>query len=83
MPGMNWELLSADERLVAEQAVMNLRELKQACRAAEDGTVLAVAETLGLAQGRELILKSMELSLKEEGGEVEKKGHRPGPVPAE
>lgn len=83
MPGMNWELLSADERLVAEQAVMNLRELKRACRAAEDGTVLAVAESLGLSQGRELIRKSLELSLKEEGREVEKKGHPPGPVPAD
>jgi hypothetical protein len=68
---------------VAEQAVMNLRDLKRACRAAEDGTVLSVAEALGMQQGRELIRQSLELSLQEEGREVEKKGHPPGPVPAD
>jgi hypothetical protein len=82
MKGLNWDELTADELLIAEQAVMNLRELNKACRAAADGTVLSVAETLAMEQGRKLIRQSLEVSLKEEGCEVEKKGPRSGRVPA-
>jgi hypothetical protein len=82
MKGLNWDELTADELLIAEQAVMNLRELNKACRAAADGTVLSVAETLAMEQGRKLIRQSLEVSLKEEGREVEKKGPRSGRVPA-
>lgn len=77
MPGMNWEELRPQERLVAEQAVLNLRALNQACRSAADGKVLAVAETLAMQQGREWIRKSLQMSLEHEGREAEKKGARP------
>lgn len=83
MNGMNWDELSADERLIAEQAVLNLRELNQACRAAADGTVLAVAESLAMHRGRELIRRTLEVSLQQEGREVEKKGPRPGRASAD
>lgn len=83
MSGLNWDELSADERLIAEQAVLNLRELNKACRAAADGTVLAVAESLAMQRGRELIRQTLEVSLQEEAREVEKKGHRPGRASAD
>jgi hypothetical protein len=73
MAGMNWDELNAEERLLAEQAVMNRRALRKACREAEDGKVLAVAEQLAMEQGREFIRRMLESSLQEEGREVEKK----------
>ncbi|MEZ5944821.1 MAG: hypothetical protein R3C18_25825 [Planctomycetaceae bacterium] len=54
MAGMDWSELSAEERLVAEQAVMNLRLLNKAYREAKSGTVLSVAEALAMQQGRGL-----------------------------
>ena len=83
MSGMNWDELSLEERLIAEQAVMNLRALNKACRNAEDGTVLTVAETLAMQQGRELIRQTLQSSLKSEAEEVEKKGRRFGRVRAD
>jgi len=80
---MQWDGLTAEERLVAEQAVLNLQSLNKACRAAADGTVLAVAETLAMQQGRELIRMTLETSLTQEAHEVEKKGRRPGPAAAD
>ena len=41
---MNWEELTPAERLVAEQAVLNLRSLNRTCRMAADGQVLRLAE---------------------------------------
>jgi hypothetical protein len=83
MNGMNWDELTPSERLLAEQAVLNLRSLNKACRAAADGKVLAVAESLAMEQGRELIRKTIEVSLEQEGREVEKKRRRAGPVRAD
>jgi hypothetical protein len=80
MNGMNWDELTAEERLLAEQAVMNFRALNKACRSAADGKVLAVAETLAMQQGRELILQTLQASLAQESREVEKKRRRAGPV---
>ncbi len=54
MSGMNFEELSPQECLIAEQEIMNFRTLNKACREAADGKVLAVAETLAVDQGREL-----------------------------
>ena len=83
MSGMTWEELSAQERLVAEQAVMNLRALGQACRAAADGKVIDVAEKLAIEQGRELIRQTLQTALADEAREVEKKGRRAGRVRAD
>jgi hypothetical protein len=80
---MKWEELTAEERLIAEQAVLNLRELNKACDAAADGTVLNVCERLALQQGRELIRQTVEASLRAQAHEVEKKGRRPGSAAAE
>ena len=78
MAGMNWDELTAEERVLAEQAVLNFRALNKACRAAPDGKVLAVAEQLALEQGREFIRRTLQTSLELEGREVEKKVPRPG-----
>ena len=83
MPGMDWDETTATERLIAEQAVMNLRALNKACRGAADGQVLAVAERLAVEQGRELTRRILEVSLAEEGAEVEKKRLRGGPAPVD
>ncbi|MGE0379195.1 MAG: hypothetical protein AB7I48_28265 [Planctomycetaceae bacterium] len=92
MRGVNFDELRLQERLVAEQAVVNFRELNKACDAAADGTVLEVCEKLAMTQGRELIRKTVQASLNLQAGEVEKsslsasapnKGRRRGRAVAE
>lgn len=83
MSGMNWSELSPTERLIAEQAVLNLRSLNAACDAAADGKVLAVAETLAIQQGRELIRRTVEVALQQQAEGLEKKVRRRGPARAD
>ena len=64
MAGTNWDQMTPEERLIAEQAVLNFRELNQACDAAADGTVLNVCETMAIKHGRELIRDTIETSLR-------------------
>ena len=73
MSGMNFEELTPQERLIAEQAIMNLRTLNKACREAPHGKVLAVAETLAIDQGRELTRRTLEESVNQQRHEIEKK----------
>ena len=79
---MIWDDLTPEERLLAEQTILNFRELNKAGHAAADGTVLNVCEKLAVARGRELTRKMLEASLHEQAQEVEKKGRRPGRAPA-
>lgn len=83
MSGMNWSELSPTERLIAEQAVLNFRSLNAACDAAADGKVLAVAETLALQQGRELVRRTVEVTLQQQAEGLEKKVRRSGPARAD
>jgi hypothetical protein len=83
MAGMNWEDLTPEECLLAEQMILNDRELNKACHAAADGTVLNVCETMAIAQGRELTRRTIEATLHEQAEAVEKKGRRPGRARAE
>ena len=62
------------EALIVEQALVMARELKRTCDAAKDGQVLAQAERVAMAQGRELTRKSLEAVLNQQAEEVEKKG---------
>jgi hypothetical protein len=80
---MNWSELSPTERLIAEQAVLNFRSLNAACDAAADGKVLAVAETLALQQGRELVRRTVEVALQQQASGLEKKVRRGGPARAD
>lgn len=80
---MDWQELTPAERLVAEQAVLNLRSLNMTCRMAADGQVLRLAEAQAMEQGRELTRKMLEVSLEQEGREVEKKVTPPGHAAAD
>ena len=83
MSGMNWDEMSKEERLLAEQAVLNFRELNKACDDAADGTVLDICENVAMRQGRELTRKTIETSLQLQASDVEKKGRRLGRANAE
>ena len=73
MDGMRWDELTPQERLIAEQAVLNFRELNSICDAAADGTVLDACETLAMQQGRALIRTSIETTMSLQAEHVEKK----------
>lgn len=75
---MNFAELSPKERLIAEQAVLNLRTLNSAADAAVDGTVFAIAEKLAVEQGRELTRKTLQATLNVQVKNVEKKVGPPG-----
>ena len=83
MSGIDLSGLTPNERLIAEQAVMNFRALNAACNAAADGTVLGVAEQLAVKQGREATRRTLEMSLQMQDADVEKKVRRAGPAIAE
>lgn len=80
---MDWNSLSPEERLIAEQAVLNFRALTEACDAAPDGAVLNVCEKLALAQGREFMRQNVEATLQQQAGAVEKKVPPSGAAPVE
>ena len=81
MSSLSWEQLSAEERLLAEQAVLQYRALRKACAEAPHGKVLGVAERLAVDQGREMTRRTLETALQQEAGEAEKKGAPAGSAP--
>ena len=84
MSGIDSAGLTANERLIAEQAVMNFRALNTACNAAaDDETVLGIAEQLTVKQGREATPQTLEISLQMQNADLEKKASRAGPAVAE
>lgn len=70
------------EALVVEHALALARQLKQTCRGAPDGQVLARAERLAVDRGRQLTRAALEAVLNEQAAAVEKKGLPGGPAPA-
>lgn len=70
------EEFTPEERLMAEQAVLQYRALRDACAAAPHGKVLAIAERLAVDQGREAMRVQLETALQREAAEAEKKGAR-------
>lgn len=62
MTGMNWDEMTAEERLLAEQVVLNFRSLNQVARLAPDGHVLDVVERFAIVKGRELVRKTLATS---------------------
>lgn len=81
MSSLWWEQLSAEERLLAEQTVLQYRALRTACAEAPHGKVLGVAERLAVNQGRELTRRTLETALQQEAAEAEKKGAQVGTAP--
>ena len=53
---LDWINTSPEERLIAEQAILDLRELNKGCDTTPDGKVFAIAETMAMNQGRDLLL---------------------------
>jgi len=82
MSNLWWEHLSPEERLLAEQAVLQHRALREACAAAPDGRVLAIAERLAVEQGRAAARLQLETALQHEAAEAEKKGARAAAAPS-
>jgi len=80
---MNFDELTAAERLIAEQAVLNLRTLNAVCDDAADGTVIAIGEALAVDQGRELIRKTLQAAVAAQLETVEKKVRPPGSASAD
>jgi hypothetical protein len=78
MSSLWWEQLSPEERLLAEQAVVQYRALRAACAAAPNGKVLGVAERLAVDQGHEMTRRTLESALQQEAAEAEKKGAQVG-----
>ena len=70
------------EALIAEQAVLLVRELRQSARQAPSGQVLDHLEGVILEKGRELLRVALQSSMQEEAAAIEKKGRHPGAVPA-
>lgn len=80
---MNFDELTSAERLIAEQAVLNLRTLNAACDDAADGAVIAIGEALAVDQGRELTRKTLQAAVAAQLETVEKKARPPGSASAE
>ena len=74
---ISFEDLSPAERLLAEQAVLNLRSLSQACDYASDGKVLAIAEGMAVEQGGEFSCQTLQQAVDAHIAEVKKKFARP------
>lgn len=73
---LDFEGCTPEERLIAEQAILNFRALNKACDEAPDGKVLAIAEQLAVDQGRRLIRQTLERSLRLQAQTTEKRGRR-------
>jgi hypothetical protein len=70
------------ERLIVESALAFARELQATATNSRDGQVLDNAEGFCLNQGREFLRSALTAVVQAQAEAVEKKGRRPGSVPA-
>ena len=73
---------NATEALILEQALAYARQLQRTAAEAADGQVLRCAEAFVLERGRDLLRRSLEITLQAQAVAVEKKGRRAAPVAA-
>ncbi len=73
---------NATEALILEQALAYARQLQRTAGEAPDGQVLRAAEAFVLERGRDLLRRSLEITLQAQAQAVEKKGRRAAPVAA-
>lgn len=73
---------NATEALILEQALAYARQLQRTAAEAADGQVLRSAEAFVLERGRDLLRRSLEITLQAQAVAVEKKGRRAAPVAA-
>lgn len=78
---MNWDSLSKNERLVAEQAIAAYQAVSAAGKAAPHGKGLAALEEAVHQNGFDLLRKMVELGASEHA-EAQKKGSAATPAPA-
>ena len=71
---------NATEALILEQALAYARQLSRTATEAPDGQVLRLAEAFVLDRGRELLRRSLEITLQAQAEAVEKKGRRAVPA---
>jgi hypothetical protein len=71
------------ERLLVEQALAFIRELKVTADSSPDGRVLRNAEGFCVVQGREFLRTALATVTQAQAEEVEKKGCRPASVAAD
>jgi len=82
MNGQTFQVTDPVEVLVVEQALAMSRQLRQVCRDAPYGKVLARAETAAVESGRELTRVMLQAELDRAAAEREKKTRPPEPAPA-
>ena len=70
---MQWDTLSADERLIAEQAVLMARAVKRAGDVAPHGKGLACLERAVMEHGEELLRTTLQRTISARA-EAQKKG---------
>lgn len=73
---------NATEALILEQALAYARQLQRTAAEAADGQVLRSAEAFVLQRGRDLLRRSLEITLQAQATAVEKRGRRTAPVAA-
>jgi hypothetical protein len=76
---MNWDSLSGNERLVAEQAIAAYRALQAAGQAAPYGRGMACIEEAVHKEGFDVLRQMVQLSASEHA-EAQKKGPAAGPA---
>jgi hypothetical protein len=70
------------ERLVLEQALAFVTQLRQVAATAPAGAVLSACEHLALRGGRALVRDALAAAVQQRVADAEKKGGRPASVPA-
>jgi hypothetical protein len=80
MPNLTIEYRDESERLVLEQAIGFVHDLRRLAMQAPDGTVLDVCEKAALDQGRGLLRTTLTAALQCRIASAEQKGGRRGRV---
>jgi len=82
MPPLTLTITDPTERLLVEHALAFTRDLQATTTNSPDGQVLRNAEGFCLNQGREFLRTALTTVVQAQAEVVEKKGRRPGSVPA-
>jgi hypothetical protein len=77
MPMLTVEYQDDAERLLLEQAIAYVTQLRQTALTAANGTVLAVCEQLALRDGRALLRSTLAAAVESRVAVAEQKGGRP------
>jgi hypothetical protein len=81
MPTLSIEYQTEAERLLLEQALAFVTQMRQVAATAPDGTVLAACEQLALADGRKLVRDALGTAVQQraDATDAQKKSRARGP----